>query len=193
MEHLHLGLLDSDGKPLTDRIQRALTRLLPRLRRQFPLLQDEVALTEVMEEAGRRIALREERGGPIEKIHGYAWVTIRSVATSRMRRGSIRLIQKTLEPEASRATLAAVPAALGSPEEIERAILLREVLDKLSPEERLVCIWKKAGFSSQEIAEHQGRTVTAVDTLFSRAKSKIRKALGVQEDKGKDAHKTARP
>ena len=193
MEHLHLGLLDSDGKPLTDRIQRALTRLLPRLRRQFPLLQDEVALTEVMEEAGRRIALREERGGPIEKIHGYAWVTIRSVATSRMRRGSIRLIQKTLEPEASHATLAAVPAALGSPEEIERAILLREVLDKLSPEEKLVCIWKKAGYSSQEIAEHQGRTVTAVDTLFSRAKAKLRKALGVQEDKGKDAHKTARP
>ena len=187
MEHLHLGLLDSDGKPLTDRIQRALTRLLPRLRRQFPLLQDEVALTEVMEEAGRRIALRETRGGPIDKLHGYAWVTIRSVATSRMRRGSIRLIQKTLEPEASHAQLAAAPAASGTVEEIERAILLREVLDKLSPEEKLVCIWKKAGFSSQEIADHQGRSVTAIDTLFSRAKAKLRKALGVQEDKRKDA------
>ncbi len=191
MEHLHLGLLDSNGKPLTERIQRALTRLLPRLRRQFPALQDEVALTEVMEEAGRRITLREERGGPIEKLHGYAWVTIRSVATSRMRRGSIRLIQKTLEPEASHAKLATVPAASGTAEEVERAILLREVLDRLSPEEKLVCIWKKAGWSSQEIAEHQGRSVTAVDTLFSRAKAKLRKALGVQEDKG--PQRTARP
>lgn len=189
MEHLHIGLLDSDGKPLSDHIQRALGRLLPRLRRQFPSLEDDVAVTEVMEEAGRRIALREERGGPIEKLHGYAWVTIRSVATSRMRRGSIRLIQRTLEPEASHARLAAVPAASGTPEEIERAILLREVLDLLSPEEKRVCIWKKAGFSSQEIAEHQGRSVAAVDTLFSRAKAKLRKALGVQDDKGKGAHK----
>ncbi|MEO8035779.1 MAG: sigma-70 family RNA polymerase sigma factor [Acidobacteriota bacterium] len=190
MEHLHLGLLDSNGKPLTERIQGALTRLLPRLRRQFPALQDDVALTEVMEEAGRRITRREERGGPLEKLHGYAWVTIRSVATSRMRRGSSRLIQKTLEPEASHAKLAAVPAASGTAEEVERAILLREVLDKLTPEERLVCIWKKAGWSSQEIAEHQGRSVTAVDTLFSRAKAKLRKALGVQD---KEPHKTARP
>ena len=184
MEHLHLGLLDSDGKPLAERIQRALTRLLPRLRRQFPALHDEVALTEVMEEAGRRIALREARGGPIEKLHGYAWVTVRSVATSHVRRGSIRLIQKTLESEASDARLASVPATAGSAEEIERNILLREVLDKLSPEEKLVCIWKKAGFSSREIAEHQGRSVVAVDTLFSRAKDKLRRALGVHGSSG---------
>lgn len=184
MEHLHLGLLDSDGKPLADRIQRALSRLLPRLRREFPALRDEVALTEVMEEAGRRIANREERGGPLEKLHGYAWVTLRSVATSHVRRGSIRLVQKTLEPEASHAALAAVPAASGTPEEIERAVLLREVLDRLSPEERLVCIWKKAGFSSREIAEHQGRSVVSVDTLFSRAKDKLRRALGVQGSSG---------
>jgi RNA polymerase sigma factor (sigma-70 family) len=187
MEHLRtIGLLDSNGKPLAERIQRVLSRLLPRLRRQFPALQqDDAALTEVMEEAGRRIASREDRGGPIEKLHGYAWVTIRSVATSRMRRGSIRLIQKTLESEASHARLASQPAEWGTAEEIERDILLREVLGKLSQEERLVCVWKKAGFSSQEIAQHQGRSVAAVDTLFSRAKQKLRKALGVQ-DTGKD-------
>ena len=83
-----------------------------RLRRQFPALQDEVALTEVMEEAGRRIASREERGGPIEKLHGYAWVTVRSVATSHMRRGSIRLIQKTLDSEASHAQIAVRPGSV---------------------------------------------------------------------------------
>ena len=191
MEHLHLGLLDSDGKPLAERIQRVLTRLLPRLRRQFPALHDEVALTEVMEEAGRRIALREARGGPIEKLHGYAWVTMRSVATSHVRRGSIRLIQKTLESETSDARLASVPATAGSAEEIERNILLREVLDKLSPEEKLVCIWKKAGFSSREIAQYQGRSVIAVDTLFSRAKDKLRRALGVQST-GKALRETPR-
>lgn len=182
MEHLRtLGLLDSNGKPLAERIQRVLGRLLPRLRRQFPALQDEVALTEVMEEAGRRIANREDRGGPIEKLHGYAWVTIRSVATSRMRRGSSQLIQKTLTTEAGHALLAAVPAVSGSPEQIERDILLREVSAHLSQEEWLTCLWKLEGFSSQEIADRQGRSVVAVDTLFSRAKQKLRKALGTRE------------
>jgi hypothetical protein len=81
-----LGLLDSNGKPLAERIQRALAKLLPKVRRQFPSLRDDLALTEIIEEAGRRIASREERGGPIEQLHAYAWVTLRSVATSHLRK-----------------------------------------------------------------------------------------------------------
>jgi len=61
--------------------------------------------------------------------------------------------------------------------------LLREMLGRLSREERLVCLWKKAGFSSQEIAKYQGRSVAAVDTLFSRAKQKLRRALGTGRDR----------
>lgn len=186
MQHLRtIGLLDSNGKPLAERIQRVLGRLLPRLRRHFPALQDDVTLTEVMEEAGRRIASREDRGGPIEKLDGYAWVTIRSVATSHMRSGSSRLIQKTIAAEAGEALITATPAVSGSPEEIERDILLREVSERLSPEEWLTCVWKMEGRSSQEIARQQGRSVVAVDTLFSRAKQKLRKALGTQQTDGK--------
>ena len=51
-----IGLLDSNGEPFPDHIQRTLVRLSARLRREFPVLQDDVALTEVMEEAARRIA-----------------------------------------------------------------------------------------------------------------------------------------
>ena len=173
-------VIDSNGVPLADHIQRVLDLLRPRLRRHFPALQDDTTVTEVLEEAGRRIALRERRGGPIEKLHGYAWVTLRSVATSRMRLGSTQLIQRTLESNASEARLASSPAVVGSVEEIERGILLREVLAQLSPEERLICVWKKSGFSSQEIAHFQGRSVAAVDILFFRAKEKIRKFLGVE-------------
>lgn len=179
-----LGLIDSDGRPLAARIERVLASLRPRLRRQFPALQDDVAVTEVLEEAGRRIARREARAGPIEKIHGYAWVTVRSVATSHVRRGSIQLIQKTLESEASQALIASVAAESGSAEQIERNILLHEVLDTLPREEKLVCMWKLAGFSSQEIAQFRGRSVVAVDTLFSRAKQKLRSALGVTDAAG---------
>ena len=127
----------------------------PPLRRHFSALQDETAVTEILEEAGRRIALRERRGRPIEKLHGYAWVTLRSVATSRMRLGSTQLIQRTLESNASAARLAASSAVLGSVEQIESDILLREVLAQLSPDERLICVWKKSGFSSEEIHSSQ--------------------------------------
>jgi DNA-directed RNA polymerase specialized sigma24 family protein len=181
MEHLRtIGLLDSDGQPFHPRIERVLIQLLPRLRREFPSLQDEVGLAEIMEEAGRRIRHRERRG-PIERLHGYAWVTVRSIATSRMRLGSSKLHQKTLDSDAGNARLLATPTSRGTAAEVEQAVLLRELLQTLSREERMICLWKKAGFSSQEIALHQRRTVVAIDTIFSRAKQKIRKALGVDD------------
>ena len=181
MEHLRtIGLLDSDGQPFQPHIERVLMRLLPRLRRTFPYLQDEVGLTEVMEEAGRRIR-HKEQNGPIERLHGYAWVTIRSIATSRMRLGSSKLLQKTLDSEAGDARLLATPTPRGTATEIEQAVLLKELLRNLTHEERMICLWKKAGFSSQEIVLHQGRTVVAIDTIFSRAKQKIRKAIGADD------------
>ena len=180
MDHMRaLGLLDSNGNPLDDHIERVLAGLLPKLRRRFPNLQDEVALTEVMEEAGRRIASREARGGPIERLHGYAWVTVKSVATSHLRTPAARLIQRTLKPDASQEHIALAPADYGSPEQIERDILMREVFATLSHEERMVFAWKKAGFSAQEIATRLHRSVPSVDTLFSRAKQKVRQALGI--------------
>ena len=182
MEHLRtIGLLDSNGQPLNPRIERLLIQLLPRLRREFPSLQDEVGLTDIMEEAARRIRRREERG-PIDRLHGYAWVTVRSIAMSRMRLGSSRLIQRTISPEAAEARLAVAPSRAGTAEDIERRLLLRELLATLSSEERLVCLWKQAGFSSQEIAAHRGRSVEAVDTMFSRAKQKLRATLGIDSN-----------
>ena len=77
-----LGLLDGDGRPFHPRIERVLCQLVTRLRREFPALKDEVTVTEVMEEAGRRIRARADRRGEVERLHGYAWVTARSVATS---------------------------------------------------------------------------------------------------------------
>ena len=148
-----LILLDRNGELLETEIQAVLTRMSARTVRQFPVLNDDIALVEVLEEAGRRIAAKQERAGPIANLYGYAWVTIRSVATSFMRRGAVRLVQKTIEPEAGEALLTAAPAPHSTPEQIEQRILLREVLSKLSGEERLICVWKHAGFSSREISE----------------------------------------
>ena len=54
---------------------------------------------------------------------------------------------------------------------------LREVLGKLSKEERLVCIWKRAGFSSRDIATFNGQSVASVNRVYARARRKLRDAL----------------
>ncbi len=186
MEHVRkLGLLDGNGKPFGAPIEGVLNRLLPRLRREFPALQDEVAQVEVLEEAGRRLVVREERTGPIEKINGYAWVTIRSIAMSRLRQGPGRLLQRTLGADASEAVLSRVAALEGSAEQIERNIFLRELLSMLTRDEQRVYLWKFMGFSSQEIARRRGTTVNAVDMLFFHAKEKIRRVVGVQHSEPK--------
>lgn len=176
----NLRLLDADGNPLNARIASALNRLVPRFQKQFPSLRDEQDVTEILEQAGQKIARREREAGPIEKLHGYAWVTLRNVAASWVRRGSGQLKQHTLSSVESETALAALPAEIGTPDQIEIAILVREVQAQLSKQERLVLGWKKAGFSSEEIARFRGTSVGAVDALFSRAKHKIRALLRVQ-------------
>lgn len=181
MEHLRrFRLLDEDGQPLSAHIANALNGLVPRFRKHFPALQDEDDLTAVFEEAGRKIAHRERERGSIERLHGYAWVTLRSIAASWLRRGSGRLAQHTLPSAESEAVLATLAADTGTPDQIENAIFMREVEPYLSRQERLVLGWKKAGFTSEEIAQFRGTSVGSVDAVFSRAKHKIRALLRVQ-------------
>jgi DNA-directed RNA polymerase specialized sigma24 family protein len=176
---MDLRILDERGQPLNPRIESALAGLVPRLQRHFPTFRDDGALIEVLEEAGRRITHRETDGGPIERLHAYAWVTLRSIATSRLRSGAGRLAQRTLASADGELVLDSTPARFGTAEDVERGILLREVLEALTPEERLICIWKKAGFSSQEIAARRGGSAAAVDTLVSRIKHRVRTLMGL--------------
>jgi hypothetical protein len=99
-------------------------------------IQDEVVLWQILEEAGRRIVHRESNRGPIEKINGYAWVTIRSVANSMLRQRSGQMLQRTLASEASGGALARTTATDGCKEQIEQNILIRELLAPLTPDEQ---------------------------------------------------------
>ena len=184
-----LWLIDSHGEPLNTRLQRVLHDLVPRFLRHFPMLKDDVVAAEVMEEAARRVADREQqRGSPIEKPYGYAWVTIRNIATSRQRHSSSRLVQATVRSAPSEVLLSKAQAERGSPEQIEWKIFFREVMAQLSPEEQVVCTWKNFGSSSREIAKELGTSVGAVDTMYCRVKEKMRRIAGA-----KKATSSARP
>ena len=92
MESLRkFGLIDADGKPVDDRLTKVLNALLPRFRRRFPAIQDDVEITEIFEEAARRISKRERASGPIEKLGGYAWKALESIGVSLQRRGSMQV------------------------------------------------------------------------------------------------------
>src|SRR5690554_8027524 len=101
MESLRkFGLLDADGKPVDDRLTKVLNALLPRFRRRFPAIQDDVEITEVFEEAARRIAKRERASGRIEKLGGYGWKALESSGVSLQRRGSMQVRINSVEPSA---------------------------------------------------------------------------------------------
>jgi DNA-directed RNA polymerase specialized sigma24 family protein len=166
------GFVDETGQPLGSHIQEVLRTLAPRLRRDFPTFQDDAVVAEILEEAGRRIADAERRLGRLEELYGYAWVAIRSVATSRMR--LVSFAQATLELAESTGILAATRTTVGTPEEIEREILLREIMAMVTPDEQRLILWKRAGFSSQEIGVRLGIKAEAVDVQLSRLRKRIR-------------------
>lgn len=178
MEHLaDSPLLDKDGRPLSQRIQQVLYALLPRLRRQFPTLRDEAVVTELVEKAGQQITAYEGKYGPVEKLHGFAWVTLRNTVFSALRRSPQLIEAATLPTEESLAILARTPADAGSAEEIEQEVLQRELLDCLTDKEQTISIWKKAGFSSKEIAQHLGISVSSVDTTWFRVRQMLKDLL----------------
>ena len=187
------ALLDDRGQPLSSGVQQVLRDLAPRLQRQFPSLKDEVLFTEILEEAGRKIQHHEEQTGRIEKLHAYAWVTVKSVATSRMRRSAMRIARATIESDRADVEIESLQASAGTQEQIETDILLREMLEQLTAEERLICSWKRLGFSSREIAQEQGTSIERVNTFFFRLKRKIRAILrepGVQGAESKAEPRT---
>lgn len=168
-------LLDRHGQPLSEPIQHVLRTLIPRFRRTYPAI-DDLALTDVLEEAGQRLAAREATRGPIRGLRAYAWKTLRSVAVSMLRRSEMRVSRATVRTKASEGVIPWLRADVGSPERIEREILVREILGLLTPDERLICMLKTAGYSAREIGVRLGRSATAVNVAFWRAGRKIRRA-----------------
>ena len=112
---------------LDERLLKALIDLLPRFRRRFPAIQDEVEITEVFEEAVRRIQKRERQAGPIEKLRGYAWKALESIGVSVHRRSTMQIRVKRVESRTGPEIVSRLRALDGSVEQIERDILLREI------------------------------------------------------------------
>jgi DNA-binding CsgD family transcriptional regulator len=182
MESLRkFGLLDAEGKPVEDRLTQVLSALFPRFRRRFPAIQDDVEITEIFEEAARRISKRERASGPIEKLGGYAWKALESIGVSLQRRSSMQVRFNSVEPRTGLDIVSQLRAWDGSVEEIERTILLHELEAQMTPGEAWMFQQKALGFSSEEIARKRGTSVNSVDKAMSRLKQKIHALIASTE------------
>lgn len=168
------------------RLDVVLQGLLPRMRREFPLIRDEATWSELLDETARRLAAREARAGPIERLHAYAWVAFRSVAISRMRSRSSQVDARLVSAEYGDHLLEVVPSRLEAAEQIEQRVLLRQLLNHLSREERRIILLKHAGHSSYYIARRCGRTPEAVDVIVFRARMKLRRIAGVLDERDEE-------
>ena len=169
-------LVDGSGQPFSPRIENAVLTWFARLRSGFPTL-DDTAVVDVLEEAARRVVRREERAGPIEHVHAYAWTAIRSVAASRLRLGRERVAQMTTaRSDKDRVSPATLSGRFGP--SVEARVLLGQVLRRLTPLERRVFRLKSEGFSTREIAGRLGRAPATIDSIYSRSMAKLRSLAG---------------
>lgn len=170
MSYGPFAFLDQKGQPLDPRIAHAVQRFVPRLKRTFPGMGDDVNLAEIVEEAARRVSARHARR-EIRHLDGYAWATLRTVAISRLRTTEVRArLRETSISDQIPPPLAATPG-----DAPDRAILLHELLEFLHGEDRMVSALKLAGLSSGEIGRCVGLSAVAVDTIYCRAKEKLRR------------------
>jgi len=166
-------LLDEYGQPLSTRLQSVLLPLTARLQRQFPALNDDCTLTEVLEESGRRIAAREERKGPLDNLHAYAWVVVRRMATLRLRHDQWAVASATLTSAESEMALRGMPAGFATSEQIFNDMLCKELLARLNPIEQHIVKGKHAGQSDDEIARGCGTSRRTIFNAWRRLKRKM--------------------
>jgi RNA polymerase sigma factor (sigma-70 family) len=169
-------LLDADGRPLDPRIQAVLRDLVPRFRRRFLTLRDELLVTEIFEEAGRLIAEHKAAFDSAKNPRAYAFRILCTAALLRLRHSSMRLEKATFGSDAGQSVIESQPSRHGTPEQVEASILLQEYLEPLTDQERELCMWKKSGCTSREIGKKLGMSPGYVDNLFYRIKRKCEEA-----------------
>ena len=157
-----------------DRLLRR-TPVAPKI---FHGVVDAVVLIEVIEKAAHGIARREQRLGPLEHLEGYAWVTLRTAAVSRLRRSAARLAERTMASEDGNALLGASRASTHTAQSVEQRVFLKQVLAMMTRHNRRILILKEAGFSTAEIARRLRRSPASIDTACSRARAQARRAAG---------------
>ena len=93
------------------------------------------------------------------------------------RRSRRRAPLTAASPESGQTKRPTVPGRRHRPTPDDEMLLLAEALNRLTPEERLICTWKAVGFSIREIAAFRGTSAGVTQALYRRIRAKIRREL----------------
>ena len=55
--------------------------------------------------------------------------------------------------------------------------MLHEIIESLSPEERLICFWTAFGFSKEHIANVSGHSIDSVERILERVRQTVHNDL----------------
>ncbi len=183
MEQLRkLELLDEHGRPVDERTLGVLEKLQGRFRRHFRRIQDESVVTTIFEKVAAMMVRRERASGPLEKPYGYAWRALRSVAISNLRGTSIELHRHRAEATDGRDVVRRLAAMDGTPDQIERDILMKELVAQMTSEEAFIFGHKMAGHTSATIAAKLGCAPATVDVILWRIRQKLRDFVNKRGD-----------
>lgn len=175
MEQLRkLELLDEQGRPVDERTLGVLEKLQGKFRKHFRRIQDESVITTIFEKVAAMMARRERASGPLERPYGYAWRALQSIAISNLRGTSIELHRHRAESRDGRDVVRRLEAMDGTPTQIERDILMKELIAQMTSEEAFVFAHKMAGHTSAAIAAKLGCAPVTVDVTVWRIRQKLR-------------------
>ncbi len=172
-----VSLVDASGRPFDDRLHDALITLAPRLQRDFPALADMCVLSEVLEETGNRLAMREERKGAVTDLHPYAYVVGRRVAALRAHLDQWDLRTVPLNGETVSDGQVISTNGWGTPEDIEDTILANQLAARLSGALRREYAFRYMGLSTDEIAVREGTATVNVESRWRQVKRKLRRLI----------------
>ncbi len=184
MEQLRkLVLVDEQGRPVDERTLGVLEKLQGRFRKQFRRIQDESVVTTIFEKVAALMARRERASGPLERPYGYAWRALQSIAISNLRGTSIELHRHRAESRDGRDIVRRLEAMDGTPDQIERDILMKELVAQMTPEEAFIVAHKMAGHTSAVIAAKLGCAPATVDVAVWRIRQRLRTFVNQKGDK----------
>lgn len=167
-----IELADRNGRAIERGLRDAIVSAVRKLKRRFQLLQDPHMAYDIAHEAAEKLSGRIADSGRPRNVSPYAYITVRNLVLSCARRQR-RIVG--LEEAQEQVVL---PQA-------EANILVREVLDQLSAQERQIIVLTYQGLKSAEIAAVVHTTVSNVDSIRSRVRARLRAdVLGTSRGSG---------
>lgn len=168
-------LVDASGNPLDERFQRVARRLERHFFNALPEVGDEAVVCNCVEQTALKVHAHEQKYGRVQDLSSY-FLRVYSNVVSSLLRGRYHTKYESVAPD-QKLEIQAGPSRAGSPEAIERQILIDEILRNLDEKKRMMLLLDGIGYSARDIAKRCKTSEGNVYTTLHRAREEARKLL----------------